>query len=106
MKQASLWLAVFGDIMWPELGERIVFALSHLELPLNEDAAEALAASPPSLRKGFAFPYRTHHVRGHVSDLEAWPPKKWETQVGKAKPYRTEDGIAAVNIKNASRNSP
>ena len=29
VKQASLRLAVFGDIVWPELGERIVFSFSH-----------------------------------------------------------------------------
>ncbi|HEY6233225.1 MAG TPA: hypothetical protein VIW64_18315 [Pyrinomonadaceae bacterium] len=54
-------------------------------LPMNVDSD---AASPPSVRKGYAFPKPSFRISPRLSLGE----DNYKKQAGKAKPYRTESG--------------
>jgi hypothetical protein len=66
---------------------------------------DLVAALPPDVRKGFAFPADASvQRRGYASlqPVEAEPLPKFKSNVdGKAEPFRTSDGEAAIQARDS-----
>ena len=63
-------------------------------------SSTSIAALPPSVRKGYAFALMPFIFRGCASgDVEA-QPQEFSNLIGKAEPFRTGRGKAAVRLRD------
>jgi proteasome lid subunit RPN8/RPN11 len=61
-----------------------------------------LAAPPPDVWKGFAFPIQADRNSGYARICEAEPRYKLNNRYGKAKPFRTTSGRATTPLRIVS----